>query len=109
MPGKWCITPMKEREKSRYRYDFIKPFNTFLEFASEKTGQDYTSVTPHVMRHTFASILINNGISLTKVSIWMGYDMRTTRRHYAHLIKGDRSINALRTNYKNELSKDCLD
>ena len=80
--GKWCIAPEVERGKSRYRYDFISPFKKYLAYLGQKTGKDFSWVTPHVMRHTFASILIQNGESLTKVSIWMGDDPRVTRRHY---------------------------
>jgi integrase len=43
-------------------------------------------VTPHKLRHTFASILINGGVELKVVSELLGHtDIFTTSKFYAHL------------------------
>jgi site-specific recombinase XerD len=93
--GTWCIAPEVERGKSRYRYDFIRPFNLYLEFMGSQLGQDLSWVTPHVMRHTFGSLLAIAGESLAKISEWMGDDPRVTDRHYLHFKEGDIAINKL--------------
>jgi integrase len=95
MDGTWCIAPEVQRGKSRYRYDFIRPFNRYLEFMSRELGQDLSWVTPHVMRHTFGSLLAIAGESLAKISEWMGDDPRVTDRHYLHFKEGDIAINKL--------------
>ena len=95
MDGTWCIAPEVQRGKSRYRYDFIRPFNLYLELMSRELGQDLSWVTPHVMRHTFGSLLAIAGESLAKISEWMGDDPRVTDRHYLHFKEGDIAINKL--------------
>ncbi len=44
--------------KGDYRYDFRKPFMEYME------SIEFDWVTPHVMRHTFASLLASKGVSL---------------------------------------------
>jgi hypothetical protein len=95
MDGTWCIASEVQRGKSRYRYDFIHPFNLYLEFMSREFGQDLSWITPHVMRHTFGSLLAIAGESLAKISEWMGDDPRVTDRHYLHFKEGDIAINKL--------------
>ena len=95
MNGTWCIAPEIQRGKSRYRYDFIRPFNLYLEFMGKELEQDLSWVTPHVMRHTFGSLLAIAGESLAKISEWMGDDPRVTDRHYLHFKEGDTAINKL--------------
>jgi site-specific recombinase XerD len=95
MKGTWCIAPEIKRGKSRYRYDFIRPFNLYLEFMSRELEQNLSWVTPHVMRHTFGSLLAIAGESLAKISEWMGDDPRVTDRHYLHFKEGDTAINKL--------------
>jgi len=96
MEGSWCIAPEVQRGESRYRYDFGYPYKRYLTYTGEKLGRDLSWVTPHVMRHTFASLLVIAGVSLYKVSKWLGDDDRVAQRHYAHLQEGDREINKLR-------------
>jgi integrase len=95
MNGTWCIAPKIQRGKSRYRYDFIRPFNLYLEFMGRELEQDLSWITPHVMRHTFGSLLAIAGESLAKISEWMGDDPRVTDRHYLHFKEGDIAINKL--------------
>lgn len=98
MTGQWCIAPDVEKGKRRYRYDIRRPFNKFIEWAGKQLGQDLRWVTPHVMRHTFSSLLINSNVSLFKVSRWLGDTERTTAKHYAHLKSYDDEINQIRKN-----------
>jgi len=93
--GTWCIAPEVQRGKSRYRYDFIRPFEIYVEHMGKELKQDLSWVTPHIMRHTFGSLLAIAGESLAKISEWMGDDPRVTDRHYLHFKEGDKAINRL--------------
>jgi len=71
----------------RYRYDFKRAFNTVLKEA----GLEW--VTPPVLRHTFASQLAMAGVSLNKISKWLGHSDVKTTQIYAHLQTHDEDIN----------------
>lgn len=73
----------------RYRYDFRRPFSDFMK------SQGVPWVTPHIMRHSFASILASAGVSIFKISEWLGDRVDVVQRHYAKLAPGDRDIEAL--------------
>lgn len=83
------IQPTVVQGKARYRYDFRKPFEEYLK----RIGFGW--VTPHVMRHTFASLLVSSSCSVYKVAQWLGDTLATTEKHYAHLIKSDPDIELL--------------
>jgi len=52
-------------------------------------------VTPHAMRHTFASILAQRGVSLYKIAAWMGHSTAEVTELYAHLTAYDDDIRRL--------------
>lgn len=70
---------------SGYRWD---PRKAFIEIGNELGRK----VHPHMLRHTFASLLAGNGVSLYKVSKWMGHTSITTTEVYAHLCPLDADI-----------------
>jgi integrase len=74
------------RRKSIYRWDFGRPFDLYME------EQEAQWVTPHIMRHTFASLLASAGVSIYKIAKWLGDDVRTVQRHYAKLLPNDSEI-----------------
>jgi integrase len=86
LPGPFLIQPNKEQGKSRYHYDFRKPFEDYM------TKKGFTWITPHVMRHTFASLLAIKGVSIFKIAKWLGDDVKVVERHYAHLLPQDADI-----------------
>ena len=45
MDGTWCIAPAIQRERSRYRYDFIRPFDLYLNFMGIELEQDLILLT----------------------------------------------------------------
>ena len=49
----------------------------------------------HTLRHTFASHLVMKGVSIYKVSRWLGHQSVNTTMIYAHLAPQDDEINAL--------------
>ena len=75
----------KTRGKSLYRYDFRRPFENHLEAVSVATGTDFRWVTAHTMRHSFASLRVQKGVSIYKVAKWLGDDVETVQKHYGHL------------------------
>jgi integrase len=88
---KFCIGGHKEeRGKSLYRYDFRRPFNDHVKAC------ELAWVTPHTMRHTFASLLVSQGKSVYKVAVWLGDGIKVVQKHYAKLLPNDDDINALR-------------
>jgi len=50
-------------------------------------------VSPHVLRHTFASLLVQAGVSLFKVQAWLGHSEAKTTQVYAHLTAYDPDVN----------------
>ena len=88
-PLDFALMKDKKHGTWRYRYDFRRPFTDFMR------GQKLPWVTPHVMRHSFASILKGAGESIAKIADWLGDTERVTERNYAHLKPDDRGIHAL--------------
>lgn len=65
-----------------------------LEFSSERelrreltdeVGSFCPGIHPHMLRHTFATALLNNGMALKDVSVMMGHAHVTTTERYARV------------------------
>lgn len=82
----YMIAPEATKGKWLYRYDFRAKFMKYVE--TQKLGW----VTPHVMRHTFASLLVSAGESIYKVAVWLGDDVKTVQDHYGHLAPDEGGI-----------------
>ena len=79
-PSPYMVAPWKPKKgKSRYRYDIRAPFEKYV------TDKGMSWVTPHVMRHTFISLRVQAGVSLSKIAIWTGTAVKVLQEHYAHL------------------------
>lgn len=81
--GSFMLKPEPVKGKGLYRYDFRKKFAALMKSVR------LAWMTPHVMRHTFASLLASQGVSLFKIAKWLGDTHRTTEMHYPHLIPED--------------------
>jgi integrase len=81
------LSGKEEPGKNRYRYEFKRAFNSVLRQA------ELPWVTPHILRHTFASQLAMAGVSLYKISKWLGHSDVKTTQIYAHLQTHDEDIN----------------
>lgn len=53
------------------------------------------SFSPHVGRHTFASLLAQAGKDMFHIAQWLGDTLDVTTKHYAHLAPHDHSINLI--------------
>lgn len=93
--GTWCIAPVQERGVSKYRYDFKKAFECYMKYMGKQLKTDLAWVTPHVMRHTFGSLLAIANTTTYKIAKWMGDSEKVVIAHYAHLQADDFSINKL--------------
>ncbi len=88
-PLDFALQPDVKHHEWRYRYDIRRPFTEWMA----KQGMKW--VTPHVMRHSFASNLKSAGISNAKIAEWLGNSERVTERTYAHLKPDDRDVHVL--------------
>jgi integrase len=99
-PNDFALKPDVAHGKGTYRYDFHRPFNDFLDAVDEQgeslgrrtrtfNGQ---RITAHVMRHTFASLLVQAGVSVYKVARWLGDGVAVVEDHYGHLAPKDSDI-----------------
>lgn len=85
----WCFT---DRDGSRFEPN-LRLSREFKRIVVEPSGIEDFSL--HTLRHTFASHLVIKGISIYKVSRWLGHKSVNTTMIYAHLAPQDDEINAL--------------
>lgn len=82
----YVLQPDVQQGKHRYRFDFRRAFADFMK------AQSVPWISPHVMRHSFASICASKGIDIYRIATWLGDDVRVVQRHYAKLRPDDREI-----------------
>jgi integrase len=83
----YLVAPLKVQGKNAYRFDPRKMFAAVVKKAKVEW------CTPHTLRHTFASQLVSAGVSLFKVSTWLGHHSQNTTTIYSHLAPADQDIN----------------
>lgn len=89
-PGEgFALRPEVAHGRGTYRYDFHRTYNDYV------TRKHLRWVTAHVMRHTFASLLVQAGVSVFKVARWLGDGVEVVERHYAHLSPKDADIDRM--------------
>lgn len=88
----FVMAPKKPyRDKARYRWEFRDGFKDMVIEAK----LDVRVITPHALRHTFASTLAQRGVSLYKIAAWMGHSTASVTELYAHLTAYDDDIRRL--------------
>ena len=87
----FVVCPEKtECGSGHYRVDLRDSFNAVREQASVPRA------TLHGLRRTFGSLLVQAGISIYKVSLWLGHSSVTvTQNHYAALVAYDADIDRI--------------
>jgi site-specific recombinase XerD len=82
----YVLQPDVVQGSHRYRFDFRRAFSDYMK------AQGVPWISPHVMRHSFASICASKGIDIYRIATWLGDDVRVVQRHYAKLTPDDREI-----------------
>ena len=75
-----------------YRWNNSAAFTTLLRRAELTHVAPYghiQKVTPHVLRHSWASHLLKNGASFAQLMEWGGWNDYTSVRIYSHLIHSE--------------------
>lgn len=80
------LHPEVTHGRHRYRFDFRRAFSDYMN------AQGVPWLSPHVMRHSFASICASKGIDIYRIATWLGDDVRVVQKHYAKLRPDDREI-----------------
>jgi integrase len=86
----FCVHMRRDVEAAGMRYGAW----TFLEDGIERHVE---GVTPHVLRHTFGTLLAREDVQLFKIAALMGDTEETVRTHYLHHVPTDleRAVNRL--------------
>lgn len=96
----YMVAPNAKKGKWIYRYDFRAKFMAYMR---EQGAPKW--LTPHTMRHTFASLLVSSGESIYKVAVWMGDNVKTVQDHYGHLAPDEGGIEkAFSARHRNQAS-----
>ncbi|KAE8238233.1 hypothetical protein A4X03_0g8897 [Tilletia caries] len=74
--------PFAEIDQQRFRIAWHNAKDA-VGFADDK------DVVPHVLRHTCASRLVQGGIDIRRVQMWLGHQTLTMTMRYAHLASHD--------------------
>lgn len=95
-PSGWVLNAHKAMPKHGgtkriYRYD---PKKVWLRVLAKVTAKGAKAITPHGMRHAFASNLLMAGVSDTLIARWLGHaDTSMVHLHYGHLLAYHGDIN----------------
>lgn len=54
-------------------------------FRAACAGSDFEKVTPHTMRHSFATNLLNKGVDIRHISEFLGHESLETTKIYTHV------------------------
>ena len=78
-PNYWVL----ENPNTRKQYSATSVLNIVKE-AGQKAGVTIT-VTPHILRHSFGTHLLDQGVDLRIIQMLMGHESTTTTERYTHV------------------------
>lgn len=88
------LFPSKEKEGHLSRQAFFKK----IKMLARETGLDEEKVSPHVLRHSFASHLLANDVDLRTLQEMLGHASITTTEIYTH-VQDDRLRQILKSKH----------
>jgi integrase/recombinase XerD len=78
----WVWSPLSGRRYGQQMQ--VRTVEKMMDAAAVKAGLDVTKVSPHKLRHAFATALVEGGRSLDEVRDLLGHESIATTQIYAH-------------------------
>ncbi len=85
----------KERNKTGYVFECWEKYRDASRWLIDWLRADLADVVDsdcigwNSFRHTFCTLLVQNGVSLDKVAMWAGHSQKICKQHYARFIPKD--------------------
>ena len=78
----WVWSPLSGKRSGQQMQ--ARSIGAMLDSAARRAGLDVAKVSPHKLRHTFATALIESGRSLDEIRVLLGHESIQTTTIYAH-------------------------
>ena len=78
----WVWSPLSGKRYGQQMQ--ARTIGKMLDTAAARAGLDVSKVSPHKLRHTFATALVEGGRSLDEVRDLLGHESIATTQIYAH-------------------------
>ena len=85
----WGLKRIPASKSGKYK-EYKKEYTAHMKKKAVELEKQLARIGWNPFRHTFGSLLAQGGVSLDKISAWMGNTPEVCRRHYAQFIPRDR-------------------